>query len=290
MGKKIYQIEKSTSVRSFDGLKNQVISKLWQIRPLPLERLMTEYTFRPAKYKANHQYEHLLERGRSFYLPVKATGKYIHITEIGEGPAVILSHGWASEKKQLTSFVPKLLEAGFSVILYDQPAHGKSTSISTNIFDFIHAMESIIRYKKDVHAIVAHSMSTVAAVFNLHLFQWIKKGVLIAPICDYEEELKKWFYKIGLPETVMSDVVKYLEERHHLKLDAINPKNVAPYLNAAEVLLVHDINDRHTPFKGSERLNLLLPKSQIKKTQKLGHAKILHNEEVITDIIDFLKN
>lgn len=289
MGKKIYPIEKSTSVRSFQALKISALAQLWKYRPIELERLMMDYAFRPTKYEGKHQHDGILSAGKSFYLPVKTTGKYIHVTEIGVGPAVVLAHGWASEKRQLTSFVPKLLEAGFSVILYDQPAHGKSTSVSTNIFDFIHAMEAVIRYKRDVHAIVAHSMSTVAAVYNLHLFQWIKKGVLISPICDYEEELMSWFHKRGMPENMIEDVVAYLEERYHLKLDRINPKNVAPYLNAADVLLVHDQNDRHTPFKGSERLNLLLPKSEIKKTQHLGHAKILHNENVINDVIKFIK-
>lgn len=289
MGKKIYPTEKRTSVRSFRGLKIQAITHLWKYRPLPLERLMVEYAFRPSKYQGSHLHEEILQTGKSFYLPVKTTGKYIHVTEIGTGPAVILAHGWASEKKQLTSFVPKLLEAGFSVVLYDQPAHGQSTSVSTNIFDFVHSMEAVIRYKKDVHAIVAHSMSTVAAIFNLHLFQWIKKGVLVAPICDYEEELMSWFQKRGMPENVMRDVVTYLEERHHLKLEAINPKNVAPYLTTANILMVHDQHDRFTPFKGSERLNLLLPKSNIKKTQNLGHAKILHNENVINDVVEFIR-
>lgn len=290
MGKKIYPLEKSTSVRSFHALKTSALSHLWRFRPIELERLMMDYAFRPSKYRGYHPHEEILSSGKSFFLPVKTTGKYIHVTEIGEGPAVIFAHGWASEKKQLTSFVPKLLAAGFSVLLYDQPAHGKSTSVSTNIFDFIHAMEALVRYRRDVHAILAHSMSTVAAVYNFHLFQWIKKGVLISPICDYEEELMTWFQKRGMPENMIEDVVSYLEERHHLKLEMINPKNVAPYLKAADILLVHDQNDRHTPFKGSERLNLLLPKSEIKKTQHLGHAKILHNENVINDVIEFLKN
>ncbi len=289
MGKKIYQLEKSTSVRSFQGVKKQLISHFWKYRPMELERFMVDFAFKPSKYQSSHTHEDILKNGKSFYLPIKSTGKYIHVTEIGSGPAIILAHGWASEKKQLTSFVPKLLAEGFSVILYDQPAHGQSTSVSTHIFDFIHSMEAVIRYKKDVHAIVAHSMSTVAAVFNLHLFQWIKKGILISPICDYEEELTNWFEKKGMPENVMRDVVSYLEERHHLKLETINPKNVAPYLNNTEILLVHDQNDRHTPFKGSERLNLLLPKSKMKKTQNLGHAKILHNENVISDVVEFIK-
>lgn len=290
MRKKIYPIEKSTSVRSFRVFKMQLFSQLWKYRPIHLERLMADYAFKPARYQGKHPHEEVLNMGKSFYLPVKANGKYIHVTEIGSGPAVVLAHGWASEKKQLTSFVPKLLAQGYSVILYDQPAHGKSTSVSTNIFDFIHSMEAVIRYKKDVHAIVAHSMSTVAAIYNLHLFQWIKKGVMISPICDYENELMSWFQKKGMPENMIEDVIVYLQERYHLKLETINPKNVAPCLNGTDVLLVHDLNDRHTPFRGSERLNLLLPKSKIKKTQNLGHAKILHNENVINDVIAFLKN
>lgn len=290
MGKKNYSIQKSTSVRSFRGFQHEVIKKLWQWRPVALEEYAVDLIFRPKKYQGSHTFDYLLKEGHSYYLPVKTTGKYIHVTELGNGPCIILAHGWASEKSQMTSFIPKLLESGFSVLLYDQPAHGKSTSVSTNLFDFIRSLEAVIRYKKDVHGILAHSMACSAAIYNLHLFQWIKKGVLIAPHYDFEEELVTWFQKRGMTENMLQDFITCLENKYQLKLNDINPKNVAHYINHADIFMVHDLHDRYAPFRGSEKLHQLFPSSSVKKTELLGHAKILHNENVIKEIVDFFKS
>ncbi len=288
--KKIYLEKKSTSVRSFyDSAK----SLIWKLRPFEIEKQIVEYGFKPMPYKRVHAFDDLLKLGKSYYLPVKTTGKYIHVTELGEGPAVILSHGWAANKSQLTSFIPKLIDAGFSVVLYDQPAHGQSTSVSTNLFDFIRSLEALIRYKKDVHAIIAHSMATSAALYNLHLFNHINKAVLISAHYDFEEELEGWFNRRGMPENMKQDVIKYLEERFQLVLQNINPKNVAPLFNqnsaSTNILLIHDEGDRAASIKGSEKLEKAILNSKLIKTHKLGHAKILHDELVINKTVEFLK-
>ncbi len=291
MSKKIYLEEKSTNVRSLSWRKEMsfgIKKFLWKYRPEKTEELMVDYIFKPRPYLKTYKHDDILKSGKEFFLPVKDTGKYLRVIEIGEGPAVIVAHGWASSLHQMTSFIPKLLAQGFSVVVYDQPAHGKSTSVSTNLFDFIRSLEAIIKYKKDIHAIIAHSMACSAALYNLHLFQWIKKGVLIAPHYDFEEELIRWFNSRGMPEELMRDFVTYLENRFHLELDGINPKNVAPFLNHTDIMLIHDEGDRYAPIKGSEKLHLNLPKSELTRTSGLGHAKILHDEKIINDIVQFL--
>src|SRR5918999_654246 len=40
----------------------------------------------------------------------------------GDGPLVLLAHGWNGDAAQLAGFVPPLLEAGFGVVAFDQPA------------------------------------------------------------------------------------------------------------------------------------------------------------------------
>src|SRR5690349_4240764 len=42
----------------------------------------------------------------------------------GQGPAVLLVHGWEGRATQLGAFVPALLEAGYRVVAVDMPGHG----------------------------------------------------------------------------------------------------------------------------------------------------------------------
>ena len=44
----------------------------------------------------------------------------------GQGPWVVLVHGWGGHAGQLHAFVPALLAAGFRVAAFDAPAHGAS--------------------------------------------------------------------------------------------------------------------------------------------------------------------
>ena len=44
----------------------------------------------------------------------------------GEGPPVLLVHGWEGHAAQFAGFIPRLLEQGFSAVAFDAPAHGQS--------------------------------------------------------------------------------------------------------------------------------------------------------------------
>src|ERR671918_336718 len=53
-----------------------------------------------------------------------------------DAPAVLLAHGWGGNAAQMRPFVFPLLQAGYRVIAYDQPAHGVSGGRVTGLPDF----------------------------------------------------------------------------------------------------------------------------------------------------------
>jgi len=44
----------------------------------------------------------------------------------GNGPTVILLHGWGGYAGQLSAFVEPLVRSGYQVIAFDAPSHGES--------------------------------------------------------------------------------------------------------------------------------------------------------------------
>ena len=58
----------------------------------------------------------------------------------------------------------------------------------------------------------------------------------------------------------------------------------------SKLLLIHDQNDQIIPFKNSENIALKNPsKTKLIKHENIGHYKMLWNDDVINDILKFLK-
>lgn len=79
-------------------------------------------------------------------------GRFLNVHEMGEGPPIILVHGWASNAGDWDE-VPKLLaERGHRVVWYDRPGYGYSTrtrssegnfSLQSNARDLVKLMDAL---------------------------------------------------------------------------------------------------------------------------------------------------
>ena len=80
--------------------------------------------FNPSEYEVKSTDQAILERGNN--IRIRFEGGELAVTTWGDGPAVLLMHGWGGARAQMTGFVDPLLAAGYRVVAYDQPAHGES--------------------------------------------------------------------------------------------------------------------------------------------------------------------
>ena len=51
---------------------------------------------------------------------------HIHSEVTGDGPAVLLTHGFAASSHMFASTVPAVVAAGHTAIVWDMPGHGRS--------------------------------------------------------------------------------------------------------------------------------------------------------------------
>ena len=97
--------------------------------------------FTPPRYHApdrERRYEQAAQRGFLRHDPAPvATYRW------GEGPPVLLMHGWGGRGTQLHSFIAPLLERGYQVIALDGPAHGRTAGRQTTVFEFVSALASV---------------------------------------------------------------------------------------------------------------------------------------------------
>ena len=109
--------QNSTTVRS-------VFSGLQAISPALAAQLAAATMFRTRRKPRADWEQRIAERAE--HLTVDGPSGDIAVQRWGQGPLVLLVHGWNGRGSQLGSFVEPLLEGGFQVVTFDAPGHGAS--------------------------------------------------------------------------------------------------------------------------------------------------------------------
>ncbi|HJT60083.1 MAG TPA: alpha/beta fold hydrolase [Burkholderiales bacterium] len=205
-----------------------------------------------------------------------------------EAPAVLLAHGWGGNAAQMRAFAFPLLQAGYRVIAYDQPAHGVSEGKLTGLPDFADVLGAVADYHGGIEAVIAHSLGGAAAALSL---SWsrvaFKKIVLISPPSDligYSRRFARWYW---MPEAVREAMQNAIEERYGVRWEDLEVRRVAPRLGA-RALVIHDRDDRMMPWTHGAKVAESWPGAQLMLTDGLGHGRILRDERVTRAAADFL--
>ena len=205
-----------------------------------------------------------------------------------DAPAVLLAHGWGGNAAQMRGFVFPLLQAGYRVIAYDQPAHGVSKGKLTGLPDFADVLGEIAAYYGNVQGVIAHSLGGAGAALAL---AWGKvhyrRIVLVSPPSDlvgYSRRFARWYW---MPEPVRKAMQKAIEERYGVLWEDIEVPRVAPRLNA-QALVIHDRDDRLMPWTHGAKVARHWPNARLLSTRGLGHRRILADETVTRCAADFI--
>lgn len=217
-------------------------------------------------------------------------GRHIAMWRWGsrDARAVLLAHGWGGNAAQMRPFVFPLLQAGYRVIAYDQPAHGVSEGRLTGLPDFADVLAEVAGHHGGVEGVIAHSVGGAAAALAL---AWgrasFDKVVLVSPPSDlvgYSRRFASWHW---IPEPVRKAMQKAIEERYGVLWEDIEVPRVAPRLTA-KALVIHDRDDRLMPWIHGATVARHWPGARLMSTDGLGHRRILADESVTRAAADFI--
>jgi pimeloyl-ACP methyl ester carboxylesterase len=218
-------------------------------------------------------------------------GRHISMWRWGsrDAPAVLLAHGWGGHAAQMRAFVFPLLQAGYRVIAYDQPAHGVSDGRITALPDLADVFGEVAAYHGGVHAVIAHSLGGAAAAVSLASGRtFYKKVVLVSPPSDlvgYSRRFARWYW---MPEPVRKAMQRAIEERYGVPWEELEVPRVAPHLGATQALVIHDRHDRLMPWVHGATVAQHWPGARLLSTSRLGHRRILADEKVTRSAADFI--
>lgn len=206
-------------------------------------------------------------------------------------PAVILVHGWGGRGAQLGAFVPKLLEAGYHVILFDHIGHGFSDGSTATLVHFWHGLEAVAAHAEargtKITAVVGHSLGAAAAGAWLNESRRDARAVLVAPPTSLERHSGYFARKLGIAEPVRRAMQERFERTLGRRWAEFELPGSVANVRAA-MLVVHDEGDRDVPFRSGLALARAWKGARLVATRGLGHTRILRAPEVVQDAIDFI--
>jgi len=207
----------------------------------------------------------------------------------GEGPVVLLVHGWSGRGVQLGAFAQPLVDAGFRVVAFDAPAHGLSPGNKTNIFRVIDAMNLVVNDTGPIHAIVCHSFGAMVTARALATGLSTNKVVCVSPPADTDFIIESFCHTLKVPKATQAAFIKRFDQRFGDDVRSLISTEFNARVLTVPALIIHDKNDREVPWQEGERLSKAWQGSRLELTEGLGHRRILRNKSVVNMVVDFIQ-
>lgn len=205
----------------------------------------------------------------------------------GNGPVVLLVHGWGGRGSQLAALVPSLLESGYKVVAFDAVAHGDSEGDRTNVQEMSEIIKDISQREPQFHSIVAHSLGGLAAGIAIQSGVKVGKLVTVATAASIHYYLNEFATQMGASSRTMHTIKEHMESYFDSDLDRFSMANVVSELNIPG-LIIHDKNDKEVRQEEALVLSKQWEDSQLMLTEGLGHRRILGDSTTIQKITNFV--
>lgn len=205
----------------------------------------------------------------------------------GNGPPVLLLHGWESHAGHMASFVPPLLQASFRVYALDAPAHGQSEGAETDAVDYGRAVLSAVESFGMPSAIIGHSVGSAAALYAFCHGVTVDASVHLAGPSSMERVLRRGCKAAGLDAAATQRVLDKMAGQIGEPLAVMDLEGLQPGLRH-RTLILHDSEDLEIPFSESVALAQAWHGSTLEAVSRLGHRRILRAPLVVDRSVAFL--
>ena len=205
----------------------------------------------------------------------------------GEGPTVLLVHGFEGDRRQFAAIIDALVERGFAAVALDAPAHGESAGDELTAVKLIAALERALARLGPVHAVVGHSLGGAASLFTIAHNGGARRLALISAPSSLERQLKLFAKAVGLSRRGAVAFIASVERQVGRPAADFDVRHIAGKVDLP-LLLIHDQDDRQVPVAEAARAVHALPGAELMVTHGLGHNRLLADRAVVTAVVDFV--
>lgn len=244
----------------------------------------------PIKHKIPKRELEMDHKSIQKLISVPAINKEVMVYNYGESDnKVILVHGWSGRGTQLFKIADELLNAGYSTISFDAPAHGKSPGKTTIMVDFIATILEIEKQFGPFVAAIGHSLGGMSVLNAIKKGLKVNHAVVIGSGDIVEDILDDFVSKLELKPDVSKLLRLHFEKKYGEKMNSYSAF-LAAKETAIPVLVIHDKHDPEVPVEAGIHIHKYLKNGELILTDGLGHRKILGNSKVIEKTVQFIQN
>lgn len=205
----------------------------------------------------------------------------------GEGPSVLLMHGWGGRGSQMGGLATAIAEAGFRAIALDAPGHGGSAGRLSSLPQFAATVALAAEKFGPLRGVVAHSFGAAGTGWALREPLGVEKLVFVAAPGDLQGYLSGVRDLFGLTDVGLAHMIGNLERSFGIEWRRSRHATTIT-ADATPMLVVHDEGDDETPYSGGLEIARAWPNSRLITTEGLGHRRILRDPQVLAQVTAFL--
>lgn len=204
------------------------------------------------------------------------------------GPYVLLVHGWSGRGTQLGAFVAPLIKAGYRVVSFDAPAHGKSSGKQTNLYEIADTIVAMQRNYGSFNAVITHSFGGPCVAVATQRGFMVERMVCICPPANTKTLIRKFANALSLSKKALDNLANKIESIYGKNIWQETSMECTAKDMSFSGLLIHDTHDREISWEDSQSISKNWKKSNFIKTSNLGHRRILRDEYVIESAVQFI--
>lgn len=231
------------------------------------------------------------DAGGALRSDVEIDGRRVAVYQWGDvqtQPRVLLAHGWSSYALRFLPWVRALRKAGYAVVAFDQPGHGRSDEGRCTLACFARTLRGIAERHGPFSAIVGHSMGGTAAMLALADGAVARRMLLISPAADPDAATARFARRVGLVGGIVPRIQRHLEVQTGVTVRELTAHLRVPSL-AVPALVIHDLADTEVPWEEGESYARLWPGARLLSTTGLGHSRIVNDPATIDAGLRFLR-
>jgi pimeloyl-ACP methyl ester carboxylesterase len=206
---------------------------------------------------------------------------------------VLIAHGWTSEASFMAVFAEQLRRAGFRVIAFDQPAHGKNVRSKASLIDCSRALLQVAEALGPIRFSVAHSMGCLATLLAgeggppMPRAYPFERYVLVSPPNKFANVTAEFGEELGLSPAAQAAYERHLERIAHRPVGDFSAERLLA-ATGRPALILHSRDDFEVAYSNAEEIAAACPKAELKPLDGLGHRNILFAPPVIRAALGYL--
>ncbi|MBH3430614.1 alpha/beta fold hydrolase [Pseudomonas alkylphenolica] len=203
----------------------------------------------------------------------------------GQGPTVLLMHGWEGRPTQFANLIETLVQAGYTAVSLEGPAHGHSPGNQADVVLFARALLEAAAELPPLKAVIGHSMGGASVMLALQWGLRAEAAVSVAAPAQLLGVLRRFAKHLGLPTRARAAFVRQVERGVGIPLGRLD---VSGYQLDIPALIVHAEDDRLVPASEAQVIHQAWFDSRLLLLPEGGHQRVLSDPQVIEGVLALL--